>query len=632
MTKAVVTPANLSGMFDVGAQMPNKITLKAGPGIQFGPGFSDVRVDPALTAPPVVSETLSGTVKTLVIDGVTTTLDLAPAIASGQVVTTLAYSPATQTLSYTNEAGTTVSLDLSALSVDVFVNGGTYDPATMILTLTDNDATTAPITIDLASLKVVEKATTGDVTLSGDGTTISPLSASAKIDTAAAGNILTTSAAGLKAVLPPTTVSGSVGANALTVTVDGVSSAPINLPPPTPPVSSVSGSVSGNNLTVTVNGVSSAPINLPPPTAIANTLTNTVNTITSVVSGVPASAPAVNTVAGSVTGTDLTVTVNGVASAPIALPAPTTPTTTNALTNAANTITSTVNGVTATAPAVNTVAASVSGSSMTVTVNGVASAPVTLPPSATTHTMVSVGNVMTSNVNGVSATAAPVNSVSGSVAGSNLTVTVNGVASAPIALPAGATTHTMSSAGNTITSIVNGVTATAPAVNTNVLSVNGSGQLVSTINGVASAGVAVPAQSFWRSGIGGTILPDGTSDTTEAIRRNGNVGINVDPASTLDVAGSFATNIRGTILAPITGADTIQPTDHTIIYAAGATVTLPSATTFARRIIEVKKASTTGTVNFTGATVDGQPPTVLTLPNPWQSQTLQSDGQTWVRI
>jgi hypothetical protein len=190
----------------------------------------------------------------------------------------------------------------------------------------------------------------------------------------------------------------------------------------------------------------------------------------------------------------------------------------------------------------------------------------------------------------------------------------------------------MSSAANTITSIVNGVTATAPAVNTNVLSLNGSGQLVSTVNGVASAALAVPAQSFWRSGAGATTLPDGTNDVTEAIRRNGSVGINVDPASTLDVAGSFAANVRGTVAAPISGADAIQPTDYTVVYAAGATVTLPSAAAFPRRVIEVKKASPTGTVTFTGATVDGQAATVLTLPNAWQSQTLQSDGTTWLRI
>jgi hypothetical protein len=218
------------------------------------------------------------------------------------------------------------------------------------------------------------------------------------------------------------------------------------------------------------------------------------------------------------------------------------------------------------------------------------------------------------------------------VTGTNLTVTVNGVASAPIALPAQPTTHTMSSAGNTMTSIVNGVTATAPAVNTNVLSLNGSGALVSTVNGVASAAVAVPSQSFWRSGAGATTLPNGTNDVTETIRRNGSVGINVDAVSTLDVAGSFAANIRGTIASPVTGADSIQPTDHTIIYAAGATVTLPSAAAFPRRIIEVKKASATGTVTFSGATVDGQAATVLTLPNAYQSQTLQSDGATWVRI
>lgn len=48
-----------------------------------------------------------------------------------------------------------------------------------------------------------------------------------------------------------------------------------------------------------------------------------------------------------------------------------------------------------------------------------------------------------------------------------------------------------------------------------------------------------PIPDFWRSGVGGTDLPDDTADTTENIRRDGNVGINTDPVVALDVNGAM---------------------------------------------------------------------------------------------
>jgi hypothetical protein len=45
------------------------------------------------------------------------------------------------------------------------------------------------------------------------------------------------------------------------------------------------------------------------------------------------------------------------------------------------------------------------------------------------------------------------------------------------------------------------------------------------------------AADFWRSGAGAVDLPDGATDLTENIRRNGFVGLNVDPVSALDIDG-----------------------------------------------------------------------------------------------
>lgn len=67
----------------------------------------------------------------------------------------------------------------------------------------------------------------------------------------------------------------------------------------------------------------------------------------------------------------------------------------------------------------------------------------------------------------------------------------------------------------------------------------------STISGI------VNAQSFFRDILGN--LPDGTNDTTEAIRRNGNIGINTNPVSTLDVNSNAALTIPILTLDNLTG-------------------------------------------------------------------------------
>lgn len=113
-----------------------------------------------------------------------------------ETTTTLAYNSTTKVISYTNEDGTIVTIDLSSLAVDVFVNGATYDAATMVLTLSDNSGTTPNITINLSELKKVATSGSNSVTWTGTGETASPLVASIKLDPSL-NNLITVSAAGV---------------------------------------------------------------------------------------------------------------------------------------------------------------------------------------------------------------------------------------------------------------------------------------------------------------------------------------------------------------------------------------------------------------------------------------------------
>ena len=124
-------------------------------------------------------------------------LDLTPAVKFAETKTTITYAPATKILTYTGEDGIPANIDLSALAMDIFVNGGTYNAATMVLTLTDNDGTTPDIMIALSELKTITTAASDTITFSGDGSDANPLTADLVVDPLA-GNLLKTSAAGAK--------------------------------------------------------------------------------------------------------------------------------------------------------------------------------------------------------------------------------------------------------------------------------------------------------------------------------------------------------------------------------------------------------------------------------------------------
>lgn len=78
------------------------------------------------------------------------TTDNGVSVSILETVTDLSYDSNTTSLSYVDEAGNTTVVDLSALTSDIFVNGGSFNPSNGILTLTDNDGGTADIVVDLS--------------------------------------------------------------------------------------------------------------------------------------------------------------------------------------------------------------------------------------------------------------------------------------------------------------------------------------------------------------------------------------------------------------------------------------------------------------------------------------------------
>ena len=112
-TNDLVTGANLGPEFEIGTNVANQITINTD-------GTSVIR------------------------DGVTGELSSPPGV--------MTYNAGTSTLTYTDGQGGVQDVDLSALTTDIFVNGGAYDANTMLLTLTDNDAGTPDVVIDLSTL------------------------------------------------------------------------------------------------------------------------------------------------------------------------------------------------------------------------------------------------------------------------------------------------------------------------------------------------------------------------------------------------------------------------------------------------------------------------------------------------
>ena len=106
----------------------------------------------------------------------------------------LSFDSGTGDLTLTLGDSTTKTVNLTVLAADKFLQGSSYNATTKELTLTMTDAST--YVVDLSDLVKITSSDSSTVTLTGDGTTGTPLSAAVKISSTS-GNLLTTDANGL---------------------------------------------------------------------------------------------------------------------------------------------------------------------------------------------------------------------------------------------------------------------------------------------------------------------------------------------------------------------------------------------------------------------------------------------------
>lgn len=155
-----------------------------------------------------------------------------------------------------------------------------------------------------------------------------------------------------------------------------------------------------------------------------------------------------------------------------------------------------------------------------------------LPGATGSNVMSSSANIMTTNVNNIQASAPIVNSISNTINTSNqLITTVNGVASAPVNLPP-RVTQTLSQSGNVITLSNGGGSFTLPTfTDTDAQSLSLAGNVLSISNGNS---VTLPAQSpqilsqsgnvvTLSNGGGSFTLPSLTDTDAQSLTLTGNV-------------------------------------------------------------------------------------------------------------
>lgn len=220
--------------------------------------------------------------------------------------------------------------------------------------------------------------------------------------------------------------------------------------------------------------------------------------------------------------------------------------------------------------------------------------------------LTSAGNVMTSTVNGIAASANTVNSISNSINATNqLVTTVNGVASAPVTLPSslleevdGSTTNelqTISQSGNTITLSQGGGSITLPTFNdTDSQSLALTGNVLSISNG--NSVTLPPAQTLAQSGNtitlsqggGSFVLPTFNDTDGQSLSLTGNLlsisngnSVTLPPAQTLSQSGNTVTLSQGggSFVLPTftdTDAQSLSLTGNVLSISNGNSVTLPA--------------------------------------------------------
>jgi hypothetical protein len=149
------------------------------------------------------------------------------------------------------------------------------------------------------------------------------------------------------------------------------------------------------------------------------------------------------------------------------------------------------------------------------------------------------------------------------------------------------------------------------------------------------------AADFWRT-VGTAATPDGITDVLEDIRRNGKVGIKIDPHSSLDISGSFST--RGLFIGAST-TTTLNDTHHFIeVGNASPTFNLPLPASCPGREYKVQFTGNSGdnvitsnviTITTPAGSIYGwgqyltNPPTILVKEGDIRGVTLKSDGSNW---
>ncbi|MWB96782.1 hypothetical protein GON26_20665, partial [Flavobacterium sp. GA093] len=242
---------------------------------------------------------------------------------------------------------------------------------------------------------------------------------------------------------------------------------------------------------------------------------------------------------------------------------------TNLFSSSGNILTSNVNGISRTAPAVNAVDATLANGVLTSTVNGVADlTPVNVLSTAnngltTTNGNVVLGGTLTASTTTITTNAATnqlaIAGLAAGVATDAIVVSSTGGVLKTItssALVSGGSTNLFSSSGNILTSNVNGISRTAQAVNA-VDATLANGVLTSTVNGVADL-TPVNVLSTANSGLTAT---------------NGNVQLG-GALLEAEAIGTTATNTLA-----ITGLQTGGTTDAVVVSSTGGVLkTVPTST------------------------------------------------------
>ena len=181
----------------------------------------------------------------------------------------------------------------------------------------------------------------------------------------------------------------------------------------------------------------------------------------------------------------LTTTIDGVISDTAQIPSGSGGATTNSIVTNGNIISSTVNGTLDTTLAIRTNSLGISG------------------------------NTMTSSINGVSDTSLIIGTVNANLSGNTQTINVNGITDTVLVIGL----NDLSSATNTLTSNVNGISDNATIINSNSNSISGN-TFTGSVNGVSDTSLIIGSHTVNLSGNELTSQVNGVSDTSLIIGTN----------------------------------------------------------------------------------------------------------------